>query len=160
MSYYMVATSGFGAAPPPAFDPAAVWADWASQDNARTMRAADAIRAGMTYLGQTLTPDQASGEWGPATGQAWKAFLDANGLPASSTWKSPHGYTVYGPTQAGINKMGQLIASGGGKQPSSPAAMYIGVGIAAVALLGALALLGKKKKEPEHRPASATVHAV
>lgn len=158
MSYYMMATSGFGQTPP-AFDPAAVWADWASQDNARTMRAADAIRAGMTYLGQNLTPDQASGEWGPATGQAWKVFLDANGLPASSTWKSPHGYTVYGPTQAGINKMGQLIASGAGGGKSQ-AGMFIGIGIAAVALLGALALLGKKKKEPEHRPASTTVHAV
>ena len=106
MSYYML--SGLGAI---AFSSGAVWSDWLrgappTSDNAAGRRAANAIRAALAQLGYgTVTLDQ---NWGASQDKAaYSKFASDNGV------SPPGGMPSWWPSQAGVDKLGELVAAGG-----------------------------------------------
>jgi len=106
MSYYML--SGLGAI---SFSSGAVWSDWLAgapptSNNAAGKRAADAIRAALGQLGYgTVAIGQ---QWGTSQDKAaYSKFASDNGV------SPPSGMPTWWPSQAGVDKLGELVAAGG-----------------------------------------------
>ena len=164
MSYYML--SGLGAID---FNADTVWSDFlhgASGDNAAGKRATQTISAALNQLGYGLVP--MGGDVG-TIGPYYKRFVQENGVTPS-----PNG--AGWPTQAGIIKLGEMVAAGGapGGQPvvefhQTPSGQFVSgqkpgtaaigtakagmtgmqmglLAVAAIVLVGGLAVMSKKKK--------------
>lgn len=164
----MQAAAGFGAID---FNGPAVWSAWKA-GGASGAEAARSIQAALNQLGYgPLTVD---GQFGGGSLAAWKRFANANGT-GDAAW----------PSQTGILKLGEMVAVGGnqgggpiveshivagqfvpgaapGTSPigTSKAAMTsgekIGLVVAGVAVVAALAIVAKKKKaQGGYTPAAA-----
>lgn len=158
--------SGFGGFGAIDFSGSAVWEDWLAGgrgDTAAGMRAANAIRAALGQLGY--------GNF--TTGAAWGTSADKSGygkFAQDQGIAAPTGMPVWWPSQVGLLKLQELTKAGGtpgggpaqefhtvdnvlvpgaapGASGVSKASMgtLLGLGVAALVVVGGLAMLSKKK---------------
>jgi peptidoglycan hydrolase-like protein with peptidoglycan-binding domain len=137
---------GLGAAA--SFDGAQAWSDWVSGDTSRRAgtpngldnQAAKNIQAQLNALG--YGPLVVDGIWGPASSAAYYAFATKNNVSVNTGCPGPGGAKGSCPTKDG------LVAMGAGGVSKASLGMMIGLGVAAAALAGILAVMAKKKGHP------------
>ena len=145
MSYYMLQTSGLGAAPHGewyaglgaprggwyaglgatgvSFDPGAVWSDWVAgsaptNDYARGTSAAKVLQAALAQLGYgdaSGAPLIIDGKWGAKSGQALMKFSSQYSVTTNCTTVSGTKYCY--PTKDAIAAISTVIQQGGAKGP-------------------------------------------
>ena len=164
MSYYASGTNGmsgfgsyggFGAVE--FFDGAQVWSDWVSGDSSRRAgsangldnKAAQKIQAGLNSLG--YGPLVVDGIWGSGSSGEFHKFATKESVAVNTGCPGKSGAPGSCPTQAGLVRMGEKLASGGGKAQASM--IMAGVGLLAVVAIGAAVMSKKKGPRPQRSQA-------
>jgi hypothetical protein len=172
MSYYMsglsgmsvasgsqagMAYNGFGAAE--VFDGAQVWSDWVSGDTSRRAgtpngldnKAASKIQSALNTLG--YGPLVVDGIWGSGSSGEFYKFATKENVAVNTGCPGKNGAKGSCPTQAGLARMGEVLASGGGKAQASM--LMAGVGLLAAVGLGAVLMSKKRGRPPQQQAARA-----
>lgn len=145
------AYNGFGAAE--VFDGAQVWSDWVSGDASRRAgtangldnKAASKIQAGLNSLG--YGPLVVDGMWGSGASGEFYKFATKENVAVNTGCPGKDGAKGSCPTQAALVRMGEKLASGGGKAQASM--VMAGFGLLAVVAIGAVVMSKKKDRPPQ-----------